>query len=101
MAIELIAAATGAANSAAFKTTTTNSPPVSFVANGLGSSETVDIQVSHNGGTTWQDLYLDGTQVQLTSTNVMATLYGPGTYRASKGTTAAAVGVGASTSSNA
>jgi hypothetical protein len=102
MAYELMAAQTGAATSEGFRTTFSGGMvyPASFVAKGLAGVETVDVEVSNDGGVTFQTLYLDGVQTQLTATNVMFTLFGPGIYRAVKGVTAGAAGVGVSSGSN-
>jgi len=57
----------------------------------LGASETVDVQFPIAGG--YDDLYQDGSQVQLTSTNNAVTVNGPGYFRLNKGVTSAGVTV--------
>ena len=58
--------------------------PCTFQITGAGAAETIDIQRSSDGGTTWEDVYVDGTQQQLSDTNTDVSIYGPGTYRALK-----------------
>ena len=57
---------------------------------GLGSGETVDLQMSQDGST-YADVYVSGTQVQLTSTNNSIPIDQVGLYRAKKGVTTGAV----------
>ncbi len=67
-----------------------------YAANGLEADEYGDIQISHDGGTTFQDLYVDGSQIRLNSTNVAQTVYGPGIFRVAKGVTTEVAGIYAS-----
>lgn len=64
-----------------------------YAASGHTAAEYSDIQVSHDGGTTWADVYVDGSQVRLDSTNTVQTIYGPGLYRVDKEATTNATGV--------
>jgi len=76
--------------------TATDTHPVTLIvysAGGLVAGEDHTIQISHDGGNTWQDLYMDGALIQLTSTNVAKTIYGPGTFRVSKSATTNAAGI--------
>lgn len=61
--------------------------PITVVAQGLGATESVTIEISADGGTTWQGIYT------LTSTGPAVTITGPGLYRINKPATAGAVGV--------
>ena len=58
----------------------------------VAAGEYLDIQYTDDGGATWQDLYQDGSQVRLTDTNNMVTVYGPGIFRVDKDSTAANAG---------
>ena len=67
--------------------------PVTLFAPGLAGAETVDIQISQDGGSTFTDVYQNGAQVQLDATNNVISLFGPGHYKAVKSATSASVGV--------
>ena len=54
----------------------------------VGSGETADIQISNDDGSTWIS---DSTQ--LTDTELVRVVVGPGLFRVNKGATAAAAGV--------
>lgn len=59
----------------------------------LGATEYIDVQYSHDGNT-WHDLYQDGAQVRLSSTNKCITIVGPmNLFRLDKDATASAAGV--------
>ena len=62
-------------------------------ASGHTAGEYADVQISHDSGTTWQDLFVDGVQVRLHSTNIAQTVYGLGLFRVQKDLTTNAVGV--------
>lgn len=70
--------------------------PISFVATGLQVGETVDIQVYNHNTDDWEDLYIAGAQVQLTSVNMQESVYAPIKLRFSKGSTTGIVNVVAS-----
>lgn len=70
-----------------------NEVPVSLFATLLGTGEEITIWFSEDDGTTWEELYLDGSQVLLTETNKAVTLYGPLVLAVTKPSTTAAVGV--------
>ena len=72
---------------------------VTVIAVGLAGSETIDIQISHDGGITFNNLYESGGQIQLTTTVSAITIQGPGIFRLNKGITAGAVAAYASTPS--
>lgn len=99
MARILIDAETGAA-SGYFKIDTSDELPCSIIAYGFDASETADIQVSHDNGTTFADLYVDGSQVQLSDTNTMVGLYSPGIFKVNKGVTTGTVTIVQSTIKN-
>ncbi|MBE9515968.1 MAG: hypothetical protein IME93_03205 [Proteobacteria bacterium] len=71
-----------------------------YAASGHTAAEYSDVQVSHDGGTTWADVYKDGVQIRLHSTNTVETVYGPGIYRVDKEATTNATGVFASHKNN-
>lgn len=100
--ITLLAPITGAAASNSFRVGKgsgghSESRPIAIFMPGIGVSEFGDVQFSHNGGTTWTNLFEDGTQVRLTNTNNAEVMAAPGLFRINKGVTAAAVGVFMST----
>lgn len=64
-----------------------------YAASGLSASEFGDIQISQDTGTTWQDLFADGSQIRMNSTNNAITIYGPGIFRVDKETTTNATAV--------
>jgi len=65
---------------------------VTFRASGMASGDVVTIQEYVNGA--WQDMYIDGAKAELSYQSQTAwTVVGPGTYRASKGTTTGSVAV--------
>ena len=85
--INLLVATTDAAASNTF--TADQGRVVTVMLTGtVGAGETADIQVSNDGGTTWIS---DSTQ--LTNTELIRVVVGPGLFRVNKGATAAAAGV--------
>lgn len=60
---------------------------------GLTDGEYADIQVSHDLGTSWQDLWEGDAQIRLHSKNTAIVLQGPGTYRVDKDASTNAAGV--------
>lgn len=58
--------------------------PITFIGVGITGSDTITLQVSHDGGTTFNNVYYDGSLMQLTATNTLLTVYGPGIYRGTK-----------------
>ena len=88
---ELLAAKTGADQSKTFWVSKDQVVTV-MVSPNLAGSETADIQISHDDGTTWAD-YLDGIAVELTATKNTERLYGPMLYRVDKDATAGATGI--------
>ena len=74
-----LAAATGAANSSPIQVH--NVPiTVSVFPEANLASETGDLAKLNSQGT-YDDVYKDGSQVQLSATNPQVTIYGGGTYR--------------------
>ena len=67
--------------------------PLTLVATGLGVGETVTLEVSVDGGTTWQTAYDTGNAITLTSTDNMLGIHTPGLFRAAKSATAGPSGV--------
>ena len=67
---------------------------------GLTAGEYSDVQISHDSGATWQDLYENGIQTRLDSKNVAVAIYGPGLFRVAKESTTNAVGIYLSDSNN-
>ncbi len=94
MSETLLTAATGASNSnpVAVKDGA-KATLILYATNGLEADEYGDIQISHDGGTTFQDLYVDGSQIRLNSTNVAQTVYGPGIFLVAKEATTEAAGI--------
>ena len=89
---QIITEATGAANSGIVSVSARDL--VSFGITGtIASGEYADVQYTDDGGSTWHDLYQDGSQVRMTDTNNMVTVYGPGIFRIAKEVTASAAGV--------
>jgi len=66
---------------------------IAFAAAGLSAVEHGDVQITHDGGTTWQDLFASDTQIRLNSTNNAVTIYGPGTFRVDKDVTTNATAI--------
>lgn len=90
----LLAPATGAGNSAEFVVGEQHEATVYLHAtSGLVVSEFADLQISHDGGSTWADYFKDGSQVRLTNTNNAVTIYGPGRFRVAKDATTNAAGI--------
>ncbi len=67
--------------------------PATLFAEGLGSSETVGISVSADGGATFTAVGQDGAVVTLTATNTTLSIRSPGTYGVTKTETSAPAGV--------
>lgn len=66
---------------------------VAFAYTGtLGATEYIDLQYSTDGGGTWKDMYLNGTQVRISTTNNVVTVTGPLICRLDKDASAIAAG---------
>lgn len=92
--ITQLAATTSAGQSAQFIVDGNRTVTVLFhAAAGLSATEHGDIQITHDDGTTWQDMFANGAQLRLNSTNNAVTIYGPGTFRVDKDATANATAV--------
>ena len=87
----LLTAQTGAGNSDSFYVPQMLNRTL-IVSPDLAGSETADVQISHDDGTTWAD-YLDGIAVELTATKNSLRLYGPAWFRVAKDVTAGATGI--------
>lgn len=87
----LIADTTSAAKSGIFSVSAGDNVSIA-VSGTIATNEFIDVQYTDDGGTTWHDLFQDGSQVRLTDTNNMATIYGPGIFKLDKGATASAAG---------
>jgi len=97
MAEILLAPVTGAAQSSRIDVKDgATATLIMYAASGLTAAEYGDIQISHDGGTTFADLYIDGSQSRLVDTNTAATIYGPGIFRVDKEATTNAAGIYAS-----
>lgn len=79
----LIAPQTGAGQTIPFYVTDTDHPVTVHIV-GFGAGEYADVQVSFDGGTTWNDYYYDGTQIRLTNTYNSIRLNGPALFRIDK-----------------
>lgn len=86
---EILAGTVSAAASDSF---TVDGETVGVIAVGLAGIETGTLQVSASG-TTFADVYIDGNIMQLTATNNIFTVYGPGIYRINKSATAGSVSI--------
>ena len=84
---EILTAATIAAVSADF---TVDHATVGVIAAGLAGAEVGVLQIKYDG-INYIDVYANTALQQLTATNNVITVYGPGIYRINKGVTAAAV----------
>lgn len=95
MSIEILTATTSAGNSGVFEVNKESgvASVILHAASGLTAGEYADVQVSHDSGATWQDLYQDGSQVRLHSTNNVVSIYGLGTYRVAKESSTNAAGL--------
>ena len=94
MAKELLAAAAGAGQSDSVRVPDREKATlIMYAALGLTAAEYGDIQISHDGGTTFQDLFVDGSQIRLSNVNIAATVYGPGIFRVDKEATTNATGI--------
>lgn len=88
----ILTATTSAANSSTFQLSARDQ--IALATTGTDTAaEYADIQYSSDGGSTWKDLYQDGTQVRLHSTNNMVTVEGPGIFRVAKEATTNAIGI--------
>ena len=67
--------------------------PCNLISTGLAGAETITLQVSHDGGTTFNDVYKSGSKQVLSATNTVVTITSPGYYRFYKVLTAAAAGL--------
>jgi len=88
---EILIATTDAGTSESFDVDEGKSVAV-FCEPDLGSTETADIQICTDGIDTYVD-YVDGTAVELTSTQNGIKLYGPGRFRVAKDATASATAI--------
>ena len=89
-----LAATTSATQSKQFLVDGNRTVTIVFhAAAGLSATEHGDIQISHDDGTTWQDMFANGSQLRLNSTNNVVTIYGPGLFRVDKDTTTNATAV--------
>lgn len=91
MSQTLLPAATGASNSQSI--VVTDGPVTLTVTGTQTASEYFDVAHSTDGGETFTDLYQDGSQVRMSSTNSSVTIYGPGIYRVEKEATTNACGL--------
>jgi len=90
----LLEPTTAAAQSSSFKVTNRgHATIIIYAASGHTASEYSDVQISHDGCTTFADLYQEGSQIRLDSTNTAVTVVGPGCFRVDKDATTNATGV--------
>ena len=89
----VLASATGAGDSS--EVLVPEGRSATFVMGDRGdlAAETGDVQIKHPFTDTWDDLYLGGSQQQLSATNNAITVYGPGRYRVSCSARTTAFGV--------
>lgn len=67
--------------------------PATLFAEGIGSGETVDLQFTIDAGTTWNDVYCNGSIVKMSPTNNVLYMNVRGNYRINKAATAGVVKV--------
>lgn len=97
----LLSPVTDAANSSSFNITNNGRKTIIiYAASGHTAAQYSDVEISHDGGTTFADLYQNGAQVRMSSTNTAVTVYGPGVFRVAKEATTNATGVYLSTEIN-
>ncbi len=87
---EILAAGATAATSS--DTFTVDQETVGVIVVGLTGSETCTLQIQYDD-TNFVDVYIDGTLSQLTATNNIFTVYGPGLYRLNKSASTANVSI--------
>lgn len=92
MANTLITATTSAA-SGIFTVGEADDEPVTVHGWGFSGTDEAVIQMSYDGGTTFQDLYEGGAKAKLDSNNTSIGLYSVGIYKINKGATTGTVGV--------
>lgn len=87
---ELFTAATAAA-SETFYISGEEVPSTVFVS-GMATGDTVDLQITTDGGKTWEDSYSGGSQDQAAyQSDTSIAIYSPGQYKVNKGTTTGTV----------
>ena len=92
MADPILTATTSAANTKII--TVSQNEVVTIQVTGIQvAAEYIDFAVSTDGGSTFADLYQDGTQIRLSSTNTTRTVVGPLMFRLEKEATTNAVGL--------
>ena len=89
---ELIAAKTGAETSGAFRLTD-RELPATLSANGLATTETVKLEKSDDGGSTFYQVVEGGADTELDLDTNAFRIVARGIYRVVKSATAASVGV--------
>lgn len=93
----LLAPVTGAAQSASIHITGPHQEATVVLCHAdgsvVGGAETAAVEIAIGDGTVWHPMYVDGSQVLLSSTNSTVKLDTPGRYRVNKGVTAIAAGV--------
>jgi len=100
-ATEILAAVAAAGTSSSFIVTNNGKKTIIIAAaSGHTAAEYSDVQISNDGGTTFADLYQDGTQVRLHSTNTAVRVEGPGIFRVDKETTSNATSISVSEESS-
>ena len=89
----LLADKTGADQTILFSLKSEQTATIIMYTSTWVAGEYGDVQISHDSGTTWQDLYYEGSQVRLHSTNRAVTVYGAGIFRVDKEATTNATGI--------
>ena len=90
--LELINTA-DAKNSEIFTFVSNDRSHSTIFAEGIGSGEVVDLMFTLDNGTSWNSVFVNGTQVQLTPTNNVLFMNVRGKYRLEKAATAGVVQV--------
>lgn len=74
-----------------FTFTGVDNRPATLFVKGLGSGEYVDLQFTVDNGTTWTNVYVNGTQVRFSETANTMWMNVRGKYRLNKASTAGTV----------
>ena len=86
----LFAAATGAATGDFYLSG--EECPASIFVSGMEAADTVDLQITTDGGATWEDSYSGAAQDQAAyQSNTSIGIYTPGHYKVNKGSTTGTV----------
>ncbi len=66
--------------------------PLTLVGYGFAGADSFDIQISHDGGTTYADVVEAGVTKSIDANDTTTGIYAPGMFRINKGITGGSVG---------